>query len=287
MRKVVLFIFFLTVQTVLSQSLKPELVKESFHIGEEITVKVALSTENKVSASFAKETKEVAILGAKPDEDGLSVTVRIIALVNGEVNVPQIDLAIDGTVFNIEPFTVTSVSRTVENDTNLRDLKETVKIMEEDYTLLYVLAALLAISAIAFLLIKLRKRFTAKTVSMPVKVDPYEVAEGFIKEARSKRESGDNEAFVDISTLGLKTYMSLLNRSNYTEMTTSEVRRKLKKDSLFSRFSEQILDILKLGDRFKFADEPLSETDFDKLIEGFVEIVRKTKADEVKQNDAA
>ena len=81
--------------------------------------------------------------------------------------------------------------------------------------------------------------------------------------------------------------MSLLNRSNYTEMTTSEVRRKLKKDSLFSRFSEQILDILKLGDRFKFADEPLSETDFDKLIEGFVEIVRKTKADEVKQNDAA
>jgi hypothetical protein len=244
-----------------------------------------LAKEN-LAAAFASETKDVAILGVEKGDDG-KVIVKLITLVSGEVTVPRIDLTIGTDVESVGQFKITSLNRTAENDINLRDLKETVKIVEKDYTLVYVLLALIAAAALIFVFLKLKKRFSKKAVIPEKKVEPSEIAARFIKEAKEKRENGDNEAFVDISTLGLKTYMSLLSALNYTEMTTSEVRRKLRKDSLFSHFSEQILDILKLGDRFKFADEPLSETDFDKLIEGFVEIVRKTKADEVKQNDAA
>ncbi|HSW60505.1 MAG TPA: hypothetical protein VLJ60_06870, partial [bacterium] len=113
------------------------------------------------------------------------------------------------------------------------------------------------------------------------------VAARFIKEAKEKRENGDNEAFVDLSTIGLKTYMSLISTLNYTEMTTSEVRRKLKKDTIFSSFNELITGILKLGDRFKFADDELSMRDLDKIIEGFISIVKEVEAQKVKKNDAA
>ncbi len=286
MRKTVFLIMFMFSQILLSETIYPEISKNSVYIGEVFTLKAGTLAKENMTAVFAGETKDVAILGVEKGDDG-NVIIKMITLVSGELTVPQIDLTIDGNVFNTGQFKVSSMNRTAENDMNLRDIKETVKIMEKDYTLLYVLAFLLAIAALIFLFLKLRKRFAKKESSITHKVEPSEVAEKFIKEAKSKRESGDNEAFVDLSTLGLKTYMSLISGRNYTEMTTSEVRRKMKKDSVFSSLNELIVDVLKLGDRFKFADDHLSESDLDKIIEGFISVVKEVKAQTVKKNDAA
>jgi hypothetical protein len=287
MRKFVFLISLFILSILQGTDLKPVLPEKSFYMGQEISVKIDVNAKEKMSASFLQETKDVSILGVKQGDDGASVIVRIITLVSGEVSVPGIALTIDGSLFNIEPFKVTSMDRTAENDMNLRDIKDTVKIMEKDYTLLYVLLALLGATVLIFIFLKLKKRFTKKAVIFEKKVEPSEVAARFIKEAKEKRENGDNEAFVDLSTIGLKTYMSLISTLNYTEMTTSEVRRKLKKDTIFSSFNELITGILKLGDRFKFADDELSMHDLDKIIEGFISIVKEVESQKVKKNDAA
>ena len=286
MRKAALLILLLFSQIVFCEDLKTEVSKESVYLGEVFTLKAGTLAKENMTAVFAGETKDVAILGVEKGDDG-NVIIKMITLVSGELTVPQIDLTIDGNVFNIGQFKVSSMNRTAENDMNLRDIKETVKIMEKDYTLLYVLAFLLAIAALIFLFLKLRKRFAKKVESAPQKIEPSEVAAKFIKEAKAKRESGDNEAFVDLSTLGLKTYMSLISDLNYTEMTTSEVKRALKKDKLFSAATDVIVGILKLGDRFKFADDTLSESDFDRIIDGFAGTVRETEKGRVVKNDAA
>lgn len=286
MRKTVFLIMFMFSQILFSETIYPEVSKESVYIGEVFTLKADTLAKENMTAAFASETKEVAILGVEKGDDG-KVIIKIITLVSGELTVPQIDLTIDGNVFNIGQLKVSSMNRTAENDMNLRDIKDTVKIMEKDFTILYVLAFLLAVAALIFLFLKLRKRFAKKVESAPQKIEPSEVAAGFIKEAKAKREAGDNEAFVDLSTLGLKTYMSLISNRNYTEMTTSEVRRKMKKDSVFSSLNELIVDVIKLGDRFKFADDHLSESDLDKIIEGFISVVKEVESTKVKKNDAA
>ena len=74
----------------------------------------------------------------------------------------------------------------------------------------------------------------------------------------------------------LKKYLK--TRKNYVEMTTFEVRRTLKRDHVFSENSSEILAILNLADRYKFADEPLKPEDFDSLIEGFRDFLKKKEA---------
>lgn len=286
MKKLILLTVFVSF-SLFAGLLTPQLQKESVFIGEEFEIKVETSPSETMSAKFTNESKDLAITGVYASEDGKALNIKLITLKSGELKAPDIELTLGGKTVTLESFGIISNNRTQENDTNLRDIKEPVKIFEKDYLILYVLLFLVLAAVLFYLFIKLKKRFKKKLAEAVKIVDPSKVAAQFIKEAKEKRESGDNEAFVDLSTFGLKTYMSLISLINYKEMTTYEVKRKIRKDIRFSTFSDRIVEIFNLGDRFKFADDLLSENDLDKLIYGFSEIVKETEKEKVKDNDVA
>lgn len=270
--------------SVFADLLKPVPQKESILTGEELEVNVETLPGKNMSARFVKENSDLAITGIEPSADGKSLVVKLIALKNGEFEVPEIELSLDGKTANTASFRITSQSRTQENDMNLRDIKETAKIMEKDYTLLYVAGAL-ALAVILFILVRYLLKKYRRSKPLPViTATPFEIAMRFLKEAREKREKGDLESFVDIVTNGLRTYMSVKSGRNYAEMTTYEVRRELKKDALFSKYNQNVIDVLKTGDRFKFADEQLSDSDFDMIYSGFENIVNGIEKSGVNTN---
>lgn len=264
--------------------LKPMPQKENVFIGEEFEVKIETIPAKVMSARFIQENSDMAIIGVSATADGKELIIKLITLKNGELKTPGIELTLDGRISNVESFKITSSNRTQESDMNLRDIKEPVKIMEKDYTLIYIFAGLIAIIALFFLIRYLMRKFR-KNKPVPVRqISPFEVAAQFLKEAKIKRENGDLESFTDLVTFGLKTYMSLKCMVNYKEMTTYEIRRELKRDKLFSRFDKRIIDMLKVGDRYKFADEQLNDSDFDMIISEFENIVNEIEKSGVNSN---
>ncbi|MBP5201840.1 hypothetical protein J6253_03780, partial [bacterium] len=214
-----------------------------------------------------------------PEKD--AVLLKIVVFKSGEIEIPEINIVSGGVSGTVEPFKITVQTRTEESDTELRGLRENAEIREKDYTLLYVAAALLLAAALVFAFIKLKKKFAKKAVEKVPVVVPADVAKDFIKKAEAKRKDGDFESFTDLVTLGIKTYMSLKTHKNYVEMTTFEVKRALKRDHIFSENTDEILAILNLADRYKFADEPLKPEDFDSLIDGFRTFLKKKEANNV------
>lgn len=284
MKKLIFLIVIFFSFSVFADLLKTVPQKESILTGEELLVNVETLPGKNMSARFVKENSDLAITGIEPSADGKSLVVKLIALKNGEFEVPEIELSLDGKTANTASFRITSQSRTQENDMNLRDIKETAKIMEKDYTILYAAGALV-LAVILFILIRYLLRKFRRSKPVPViTATPFEIAMRFLKEAREKREIGDLESFVDIVTNGLRTYMSVKSGRNYAEMTTYEIRRELKKDALFSGYGQMITDVLKTGDRFKFADEQLSDSDLDMIYSGFENIVKGIEKSGVNTN---
>ena len=280
MKKLVFVIFFISF-AVFAESFAPEIQNSEIFLGDEVVVKVNLAPSENISAAFGEKFADAKIrkIEATPEKD--AVLLKIVIFKSGEVEIPEINITSGGVSGTVEPFKITVQARTEEVDTELRGLKENAAIKEKDYTLLYVLAALLLAAALIFAFFKLKKKFAKKVVEKIPEVVPAEVAKEFITKAEAKRKEGDFESFTDLVTLGLKTYMSLKTHKNYVEMTTSEVKRALKRDHIFSGDAEAVLSILKLADRYKFADEPLKPEDFDSLIEGFKEFLKKKEAQNV------
>lgn len=280
MKRLIFIIFFLNF-TLFAESFAPEILNSEVFLGDEISVKVKIQPSENISATFGEKFADAKIrkIEATPEKD--AVMLKIVVFKSGEVEIPEINITSGAVSGTIEPFKITVQTRTEESDTELRGLKENAAIKEKDYTLLYVTGALLLASALIFAIIKLKKRFAKKIVEKIPEVVPAEVAKEFITKAEAKRKEGDFESFTDLVTLGMKTYMSLKTHKNYVEMTTSEVKRALKRDHVFSGDAEAVLSILKLADRYKFADEPLKPEDFDSLIEGFKEFLKKKEAQNV------
>jgi len=267
----------------------PNVQNESVFIGEKFIIQADIAPGKNNSATFIEKNEKVAILGIEKnsEENNRKISIALITLQSGDIDVPSIDLRIDNEQHVINGFTISSKNRTNENDTNIRDLKETVKFYEKDFTLLYLFSVLILTILLIFLAMWLKKRFKKEIPAIERLPQPIEVAEDFIKKANIARKDGDNESFVDLVTLGIKTYISMISKANYTEMTTMEVRKKLKKESLLSEFRDVILEVLNLGDRFKFADEQLLESELDSLIKGFEETVNKIEKKRVPGNDAS
>ena len=284
MKKLIFLIVIFFSFSVFAGLLKPLPQKESVFIGEELEIKVETAPAKIMSARFVKENNDMAITGVSATADGKALVIKLITLKDGELETPGIELTLDGRVSNVESFKISSKTRTQENDMNLRDIKETAKIMEKDYTLLYVIGAF-ALAVILFILVRYLLRKFRKLKPAPViTATPYEIALQFLKNAKEKRENGDLEAFADLVTAGLRTYMSVKSGINYSEMTTYEIRRELKKDVLFSKYNQVVIDVLKTGDRFKFADEQLSDSDFDMIYGGFENIVNQIEKSGVNTN---
>ena len=276
-----MILFFLLPAVIFAESFAPEIQNSEIFLGDEVVVKVNLAPSENISATFGEKFADAKIrkIEATPEKD--AVLLKIVVFKSGEVEIPEINITSGGVSGTVEPFKITVQARTEEADTELRGLKENAAITEKDYTLLYVLAALLLAAALIFAIFKLKKRFAKKVEEKIPEVVPAEVAKEFIKKAEAKRKEGDFESFTDLVTLGLKTYMSLKTHKNYVEMTTFEVKRALKRDHLFGSDSEAILAILNLADRYKFADEPLKPEDFDSLIDGFKDFLKKKEANNV------
>ena len=277
MKRLIFIIFFLNF-ALFAESFAPEIQNSEVFIGDEVVIKVNIAPAENVTAAFDGDFADAKIrkIESTPEKDAL--LLKIVVFKSGEVEIPEINITSGGVSGKIEAFSVDVKTRTEDADTELRGLKENAAIMEKDYTLLYVAGALLLAAALIFAIFKLKKRFAEKVEEKIPEVVPSEVAKEFIKKAEAKRAEGDFESFTDLVTLGLKTYMSLRSHKNYVEMTTSEVKRALKRDHLFASDSESILSILKLADRYKFADEPLRPEDFDSLIDGFKDFLKKKEA---------
>ena len=280
MKKLIFIIFFLNF-ALFAESFAPEIQNSEVFIGDEVIVKVNITPADDVTAAFDGDFADAKIrkIESTPEKDAL--LLKIVVFKSGEVEIPEINITSGGVSGKIEAFSINVKTRTEEADTELRGLKENAAIMEKDYTLLYAAGALLLAAALIFAIFKLKKRFAKKVEEKIPEVVPADVAKEFIKKAGAKRAEGDFESFTDLVTLGLKTYISLKSHKNYVEMTTSEVKRTLKRDHLFASDSESILSILKLADRYKFADEPLKPEDFDSLIDGFKDFLKKKEAQNV------
>ena len=280
MKKLIFVIVFLNF-AVFAESFAPEIPDGDVFLGDEIAVKVKIQPSENISAVFSEKFADAKIrkVEATPEKD--AVLLKIVVFKSGEIEIPEINIVSGGVSGTVEPFKITVQTRTEESDTELRGLRENAEIREKDYTLLYAAAALLLAAALVFAFIKLKKKFAKKTVEKVPEVVPADVAKEFIKKAETKRKEGDFESFTDLVTLGMKTYMSLKTHKNYVEMTTFEVKRALKRDHVFSENTDEILAILNLADRYKFADEPLKPEDFDSLIDGFRAFLRKKEANNV------
>ena len=280
MKKLIFVIVFLSF-SVFAESFAPEIPGGDVFLGDEITVKVKIQPSENISAVFSEKFADAKIrkVEATPEKD--AVILKIVVFKSGEIEIPEINIVSGGVSGTVEPFKITVQTRTEESDTELRGLRENAEIREKDYTLLYVAAALLIAAALVFAFIKLKKKFAKKAVEKVPEVVPADVAKEFIKKAEAKRKEGDFESFTDLVTLGMKTYMSLKTHKNYVEMTTFEVKRALKRDHIFSENTDEILAILNLADRYKFADEPLKPEDFDSLIDGFRAFLKKKEANNV------
>jgi len=279
-KRLIFIIFFLNF-ALFAESFAPEIQNSVVFIGDEVIIKVNIAPAENVTAAFDGDFADAKIrkIEANPEKD--AILLKIVVFKSGEVEIPEINITSGGVSGTVEPFRITVQARTEESDTELRGLKGNAAIKEKDYTLLYVTGALLLAAALIFAIFKLKKRFAEKVEEKIPEVVPSEVAKEFIKKAEAKRKEGDFESFTDLVTLGLKTYMSLKTHKNYVEMTTFEVKRALKRDHVFSGDSETVLAILNLADRYKFADEPLKPEDFDSLIEGFKEFLKKKEVENV------
>lgn len=251
----------------------PQLNEKEVTIGQNFSVVVDIKPGKKIIASLTSKSDSVAVVTAGAFSDGQKTNLNLVALKSGDISVPDIELNIDGKIHTVKSFSVSVTENTIESDMNLRDIRKPVKIMEKDYTLLYILGALVILAALIFIIYFLAKKFKKKTEEIPVVITSVDIADKYLKMAREAKAAGDYESYVDHLTLGLRAYMSHKSEVNYVEMTTSEVRRTLRKDSNFKKFNDRIIDLLKLGDRFKFADEMLRENDFDELYSGFKEIL--------------
>ena len=280
MKKLVFVIFFLSF-SVFAESFAPEIQNDEVFLGDDISVKIKIQPSENISAAFSEKFADAKIRKAEATPEKDAVLLKIVVFKSGEVEIPEINITSGGVSGTVEPFKITVLTRTEEGDTELRGLKENAAIKEKDYTLLYVLGALLLAAALIFAFFKLKKRFAEKAEEKVPEVVPAEVAKEFIRKAEAKRKEGDFESFTDLVTLGMKTYMSLKTHKNYVEMTTYEVKRALKRDHLFSENSAEILAVLNLADRYKFADEPLRPEDFDSLIGGFKDFLKKKEAQNV------
>lgn len=280
MKKLIFVIVFLSF-SVFAESFAPEIPGGDVFLGDEITVKVKIQPSENISAVFSEKFADAKIrkVEATPEKD--AVLLKIVVFKSGEIEIPEINIVSGGVSGTVEPFKITVQTRTEESDTELRGLRENAEIREKDYTLLYVAAALLLAAALVFAFIKLKKKFAKKAVEKVPEIIPADVAKEFIKKAEAKRKEGDFESFTDLVTLGMKTYMSLKTHKNYVEMTTFEVKRALKRDHVFSENTDEILAVLNLADRYKFADEPLKPEDFDSLIDGFRAFLKKKEANNV------
>ncbi len=249
--------------------------KDKVHLGETIVVTTPVNLEKEPTVTFTKKSNSFFIRNKTLSEGKLSI--EIVPLSTGSIEVPEMTIRSGKNDFRTGPIKVTVLANTKEGDQSIKEIKPLKKAFETDYLPL-ILPAVLLLLFLGFLLLRwLKKRNGDEVITAP-SLSPYELAMKTVTECEKLLQNCDFETFVDRTTGGLRLYLEGKSGKPYLEMTTSEVRRSLRRSSFSGEDSERTLHMLQIGDRFKFADENLSTEEFRKMLTLFEETVRSIES---------
>ncbi|MFO7734852.1 MAG: hypothetical protein R6W70_01415 [bacterium] len=264
-------------------------VEESVFFGEPVKIVLNRYFKKPVQINFKKSTDKFSVISVETNEDKNQTVINVMALETGEKDIPEL-LLLDGNgdKHSVLAGTVHVKPNTKETDTELRDIKEPRKAYEKDYLPLYILAGII-VAILLFLIIRRiikkcrKKKDEYEAVS---RQSPYELVMDYYRRAERHLEKGDTEKFTDDVTIGIRIYLEKLTREPFLEMTTTEVRKNIRKCDIDSRLAEEIISLLMKGDRVKFADEvfPLEVYkemlhDFSRFIQTLHSVIREDDSD--------
>lgn len=213
----------------------------------------------------------------------------LLALEPGQQELPAIRLRVvtaDGVVGSVQTEARTiEVGSHVANEPDAQPKPPTrpVPVLEEDYTLLWVLIAigvLLLVALISFLFARWWSRRPATAKPAPPPRPPWEVAleklDAIKREKSSLIAEGKQVELVDRVSDALREYLGARYDFNGLESTTDEVVTRLAKVKLRGIKLENITALLADSDLVKFAKAVPDEAQCDRMLEGAVRIVRAT-----------
>lgn len=266
-----IFLLMLLPAILLAGDIAPQAEKGEIFFGEPVVLTVTVKPGKELSAFPKGDDARFSLVKTEPEGDRIKLTLS--ALETGTLKTPPITLRVDGTEYAVLPVEVTVKPNTAESDTQLRDIKPPVKAYEPDYTLLWVLGGLLLIAALFYLFWRLSRRRRKESLIPVAEKTPYQLAMEYYRRAEQELRDMEYEKFADTVTAGIRHYLELTKKRPFLEMTTSEVRRMLKKSDLPADDTDRIVSLLADADRFKYADERFTAGQFDHLLAEFRTII--------------
>jgi hypothetical protein len=228
----------------------------------------------------------------RPIEGGLReyvFEVMLLALEPGEHELPALQLRVvtaDGTVGSVhtEPQTITVGSLLAnEPDAELRPPTAPLPVMQDDYTLAWILASIVGIlltALITWLIARWWNRRPKKVAPPPPPKPAWEIALAKLTSLRQRQgrllEDGKHVELVDAVSDALREYFGARYDFNGLESTTDEVLSRLRNVGLGAGLQNEITVLLGECDLVKFAKALPSDEQCVRMIEGAVGIVRGT-----------
>jgi len=164
-----------------AEDIIPQLEKKEFFLGEPVILTVSAGPGKDISAAPKGEEANFSLV--KTEAAGEQVKITLSALETGTLKTPPIVLRVDGAEHAVLPVEVTIKPNTAEDETQLRDIKPPVKAYEPDYTLLWVLGALIAVAALFYLFWRLSKRRRKETLIPAAQKSLYQLVMEDIRHA--------------------------------------------------------------------------------------------------------
>lgn len=288
-KTVVLTLLLISVLFLSAEIFEVRPVKESVFFGEPVKIILDRYFKEPLEINFKKSTEKFSIISVETDRDKNQTLINIMALETGKANIPEF-VILDGNEDKhfVSAGTVQIKPNTSGEDTELRDIKKTRKAYEKDYLPLYVLAGIVAALLLFFIIHLILRKLRGKKDkhdAIPVQT-PYELVMSYYKKAEIHLKKGDTENFTDDVTIGIRIYLEKLTDKPFLEMTTTEVRKNIRKCDIDSRLAGEIVSLLTKGDRVKFADEvfPLEIyeemlCDFSRFIQTLHSVIQEDDSD--------
>ncbi len=282
MKKYIFFTILFLFTLLFAKQVSVEFFDSNIHTGDALRIVVNKKTGKKVEAHFKTATNDFAISKVKKLKNKIEIT--IVPLNSGKLTLPNIKLETEGKITEIKGKQENILPQTKESDLKLRPIKGLKKVMEKDYTLLYVFITILLFLILGFLIKKFILNRKKTTISEIYKKTPYEIAMEYYNRAFQALSKQDFEKFTDEITLGLKAYLEEKFNKHFLEMTTKEVNKTMKKLNISKR--SEVIELLKKGDAFKFAEENLKKDEFETMLKEMINIIDSLEKQENKSETA-
>jgi len=195
------------------------------------------------------------------NSDGSETTTQVIQVARfrpGEVVTPEMALTVadaQGTVqtLNVQPVTLEVKSVLQENDTTLRDIKPQAELWQFSSSPLPFVGSL----ALAFTMLGGVAMWAWKRRPIADKRSPRERALDDLKaiEAANYFASDDLKLYCVRVSITLREYLQKGSNLPATEMTTGELAQTMKQTQLPANIAAQIIQVLRVCDTVKFAND--------------------------------